>query len=325
MMKWQRMFGLVLALGLAACQPGGATGTDTPTIDGGGTPVVAATEAGDAAPVATEAVAVPVATPDGPPPQSNMAAVQPAERREELTRLTNLIGFQLTGLNGAVMGTITDYVVNTCETYIIYMLVTPDAALNVAAGQSLVIPYEAVTINSGIVNAETQAIALYLGPEPVAAGPAFADPLVLFPITWEDSVRAYWKEVVRVGKLHSACQAGNSTPENAIYKIAYASQLLGAELKDGNGVLLGTVTEAILAPETGKLAFYVVELTDSQGLVLVPLAKTNIPKEALEPGVTIELVLLAETGQLLGAPQLGSAEAASTDAAQNSARGYWGQ
>ncbi len=311
---------VLLALGLAGCQPGGAAGTATVVVEGGGTPVTMTETAAPAPGVE----ATPAPTLDGPPPQSNMAAVEPADRREELTRLTTLLGFQLTGLNGVVLGTITDYVINTCETYIIYMLVEPDAALHLAAGSRLVIPDEAVTINSGIVNAEKKSIALYMGSASVAGAPVFADPLALFPITWEDSVRGYWQAVVRVGKLHSACQAGNSTPENAIYKIAYATQLLGAELKDGNGVLLGTVIEGILAPETGKLAFYVVELTDSQGLALVPLAKTNIPKEALEPGVTIELVLLAETAQLTGAPKLDSAEAASTDAAQNSARGYWG-
>jgi len=315
--NWYRMMLLVATLALAACQPGGAKGTATQAAQGE-TPV-----AETVAPPSADNTPAP--TPTGPPPQSNMAAVQPADRREELTRLTNLLGFQVTGLNGVVLGKITDYVINTCETYIIYMVIEPHAALNLAAGNRLVIPFEAATINSGIVNAETKAIALYLGPDSVAAGPAFPDPLALFPNTWEEGVRAYWKEVVRVGKLSSACQAGNSTPENAIHKIAYATDLLGAELKDGNGLLLGTVTEAILAPETGKLAFYVVELTDSQGLVLVPLAKTNIPKEALEPGATIELVLLADTGQLLGAPKLDSAEAASTDAALNTARGYWGQ
>ena len=317
---WYRMGLALLAFGLAACQPGDAAGTATVVVDGGGTP---ASATATAAPE-TAAEATPAPTLDGPPPQTNMAAVEPADRREELTRLTNLLGFQLTGLNGVVLGKITDYVINTCETYIIYMVVEPDVALKVAAGSRVIIPFEAVTINSGIVNAELKTIALYMGSAPVTAAPVVSDPLALYPIVWEEAVRGYWGEVVRVGKLHSACQAGNSTPENAIYKIAYATDLLGAELKDGNGVLLGTVTEGILAPETGKLAFYVVELTDSQGLVLVPLAKTNIPEAALVPGATVELVLLAETGQLTGAPKLDSAEAASSDAAQNSARGYWG-
>ncbi len=317
--NWYRMTLVAATFMLAACQPGGTTGTDTTPADG------ATPGAGAAATLPPAADNTPAPTPTGPPPQSNLAAVEPADRREELTRLTNLLGFKVTGLNGVVLGQISDYVINTCETYIIYMLIAPDGALNLAAGSRLVIPFEAATINSGIVNAETQAIALYLGPDSVAASPTFADPLALFPNTWEESVRAYWSGVVRVGKLSSACQAGNSTPENAIHKIAYATDLLGAELKDGNGLLLGSVTEAILAPETGKLAFYVVELTDSRGMVLVPLGKTNIPKEALEPGATVELVLLADNSQLLGAPQLDSAAAASSDAALNSARGYWGQ
>ena len=205
------------------------------------------------------------------------------------------------------------------------MLVEPAGALNLPLGSRLVIPFEAVTINSGILNADTKSIALSLAPGNLTAAPTVADPLALFPIEWEASAREYWSKVVRVSKLSSECRAGNSSAANAVHKIAYARQLLVAELKDGNGNHLGTVTEAILAPETGKLGFYVVELPDSQGLVLVPLAKTNIPQEALQPGSTIELVLLAENAQLAGAPRVGSVDEAATDQAQNTARGYWGQ
>jgi hypothetical protein len=260
---------------------------------------------------------------DGFPPQTNLAGIQPTERREELTRLSTLLDFNLSGLHQSPLGVIRDYVINTCETYVIYMLVEPDAGLGVEPGQRLLVPYEAVTINNGIVDAEAESVALHLAPGDLAGAPAFPDPLALFPITWEESVRAFWREQVRIGKLHSACQAGGVSPENAIYKIAYARELLVAELKDGNQNRLGTVREAILEPATGKLGFYAVELNDG-GLALVPLARTNIPQFALAPGAAIELVLLAQTSQLAGAPRLDRLEDAASQAAQNTARAYWG-
>ena len=319
----------MLAFGLLACQVFG------PAQESGGRPPAEETLAAEASPEATTSPATeaaasepPSATPalvvTGKPPQTNAAALQPPERREELTVLSNLLAFRVTGLNGAEFGQIADYIVNTCETYIIYFVIDPAPDLGLAAGHRLVIPFEAVTINSGILKADEQAIGLYLAPEQLKPAPAFADPLPLFPRDWETSVRAYWQEVVRVSGLHSECKAGGSDSANAVYKIAYATQLLGADLKDFNQNQLGTVVEAILEPESGKLGFYVVELVDSQGLVLVPLGKTNIPEAALAPGQTIELVLLGESGQLFGAPRLGSVEEASNAQAQGTARQYWG-
>ncbi len=258
------------------------------------------------------------------PPQTHAAGIQPPERRQELTRLSSLLKFKVIGLKGAALGQVADFIINTCETYIIYFTVTPDASLNLAAGSQLVIPFEVVTINSGVLNAEAQTISIYMNPAQVATAPVFTD-LVLLPYKpWEDTVRAYWLELARVSHLTSECKAGGSNAANAVHKIAYASQLIGAELKDGNHNLLGTVQDAILEPESGKLGFYVVKLQDGS-LVMVPLGQTNIPKEALEPGKTIELVLLAEIDKLLGAPRIDSIETAMQTQTQSEARKYWGK
>ena len=56
---------------------------------------------------------------------------------------------------------------------------------------------------------------------------------------------------------------------------------------------------------------------------MVPLGQTNIPQEALAPGKTIELVLLADTNQLLGAPHIANVEQAMLTQTQSTARGYW--
>ncbi len=306
---------LMLILGAAACTPA-APGASAPISSSG-------TSAG-----AAEAAATPGSSPaqelkGGKPPQTNAAGILPPERREELTRLSSLLKFKVTGWDGVALGQVTDFVINTCETYIIYFTVDPVADLKVAAGTQLVIPFEIVTINSGALDAEAQAISIYMTLDQVAASPVFAAPLVLLPYSpWEDPVRTYWKSVARVGILKSECKAGGSNSANAVHKIAYATQLIGAELKDGNHNLLATVQDAVLEPESGKLGFYIVKLLDGS-LVMVPLSQTNIPKEALEPGQTIELVLLSETNKLTDAPRIASVEQAMNAQTQSEARQYW--
>ena len=258
----------------------------------------------------------------GKPPQTNAAKIIPPERREELLRLSKLLKFKVTGWDGVALGQVSDFIINTCETYIIYFTVTPDASLNLASDSQLTIPFEIVTINSGALNAKAKAISIYMTPAQVAAAPVFKDHLPLFPNNWEETVRAYWLQVARVSHLTSECKAGGSNSANAVHKIAYASELLGAKLKDGNHNLLGTVQEAILEPESGKLGFYVVKLLDGS-LIMISLGQTNIPKEALVPGQTIELVLLAEVDKLLGAPRIGSMQEATNAQTQKVAREYW--
>lgn len=312
----QRLFiYLALVIGLTGCQTT-ALSTSATNEPGPST----ATNAPQPTSASAAQTSLPAVT--GLPPQTSAAEIRPPERRPELTRLTNLLHFQVTGLGNTALGKISDFIINTCETYVVYFALDPAPELKIATGQRLVIPFEAVTINSGALDAASKAIVLHLVPSQLAAAPAFPEPLALLPNTWEQPVRNYWQHVVRVGKLSSACAAGGGPP---IYKIAYATQLLGAELKDGNQALLGTVTEAILAPESGKLAFYVVNLQNNQGLILLPLDKTNIPDDALKAGAKIELVLLAHNSQLAGAPRLANADAAIDTAAQGAARQYWGQ
>ena len=312
-MQYLRRYLLVLvllALGLAAC----ATIEQSPKTqaDANPEPIVVA--------VAPKKTPVPVFK--GKPPQTNAAGIQPPERREDLTRLSSLLQFKVTGLDGSAFGQVSDFIINTCETYIIYFTVMPDASLQLAAGSQLVIPFEVVTINSGVLDARAQAISLYITPAQLAAAPVFDDHFPLFPNTWEETVRTYWLQVARVSHLTSECKAGGSNSANAVHKIAYASQLLGAELKDYNHNLLGTVQEAVLEPESGKLGFYVVKLLD-ESLVMVPLSQTNIPKEALQPGNTIELVLLAESNTLSNAPRIAAVEQAMNAQTQSEARQYW--
>jgi hypothetical protein len=311
------LLALTLTLGLVACQPADDQSNTQPTTAPGQPTAAPDGEATDAPVVDDDALPAV----EGFPPQTNAAVVQPPEHYEEMTRLSNFLDYELVGLEQSPLGQVNEYIINTCETYIVYMQVAPDSGLDVEGGQNLLIPYESVTINNGIVDGDARTIALNLAPADFANAPMVADPLPLFPLDWEEPARAFWGEQVRVGKLHSGCQV---TPENSIHKIAYARELLKAPLKDELRNELGTVREAIFEPATGKLSFYLVELGDG-GLVLVPIARTNIPEEALEPDARLELVLLAENAQLEGAPRLGSADEATSPDAQNSARAYWGQ
>ena len=54
--------------------------------------------------------------------------MRPMDKRTELTHLSNLIGYQVLDANGDVPGIASDFIVNTCETYIIYILMEPAPA-----------------------------------------------------------------------------------------------------------------------------------------------------------------------------------------------------
>lgn len=295
--------------------PGSGNGP-TPEASVTATPIPTQTEAGR-----TEA-----SPPAGKPPQSQRAEIRPVELRAALTRASALIGFQVLDRDGAFLGTVADFVINTCETYLIYFLLAPAEELDSPAGSRLVVPYEAVTINSGALDAQAQAIQLSLAAGQFTGAPAFAESQELVPTDWEAEVRAFWSQIVRLSNLTTGCRVaapGGGTTE--VYKVAHTSELIGAELRDGLQNGLGQVEEIILEPESGKASFFVIRLGAGGGLVLVPLRAVNIPKEALGPGSEISLVLLTENELLLNAPQIQTVEEAVQMRAQGAAWGYWGR
>lgn len=255
------------------------------------------------------------------PRQSKAAEIRPKDMRTTLTHLSNLIGYQVLDENGDKLGVANDYIINTCETYIIYIMMEPVAALKMAAGNQVVIPFEAVTINSGVLDAQNKSIQLHLLPEQFSGGPTLTAGQPLSPTDWEVAARAFWKEPVRIGSLATSC----NVPGGPVYKVAYATQLLGVELYDGLNNLLGVVQEAILEPESGKIGFYIVKPAKGDGLVMVRLHATNIPKEALLPGGALTLVLLADPQVFWDAPRITSIDEADDVALQSKMRGYWGR
>jgi sporulation protein YlmC with PRC-barrel domain len=260
----------------------------------------------------------------GEPPQSQRAEIRPPEMRDQLTLLSNLLPLQVVDQAGVKLGTASNYIINTCETYMIYFSLSPNGDSNISKGNQVIIPFEAITINSGVLDAQNRLIQLYLTPGQISNAPTVPMGQNLLPTDWEAGVRDYWSKIFRLSNLTTECRvtaSGGGTV--AIHKIAYATDLLGAVLYDGLQNVLGTVQEAILEPESGKLGFFVVSLQGDQGLVLVPLRVVNIPTEALEPGSKISLVLLTENDILFNAPKIDSVEAATSAEVQNKARQYW--
>jgi sporulation protein YlmC with PRC-barrel domain len=264
----------------------------------------------------------------GKPPQSQAAEIRPPERRDELTRLSALVGFQVIDRYGELLGTVSDAIVNTCETYLIYFLLAPVEGLGGAPGDRLIIPYELVTINSGALDVQSRAVVLQLTSSQLTGAPAFPESLELVPPDWETEVRSYFSQWARISNLTTECRVAAPGTDAAggtvvVHKIAYLNGLMSAGLFDGLQNRLGTVEEAIFSPESGKLSFFVIRLQDGSGWVLVPLRLVNIPKSALEPGGELSLVLLKENDLLLNAPKLAALEEAVQGEVQGKAIQYW--
>lgn len=311
-----------LAVILTACQvnPGpanpataGSNETDTPAD------TVSPTEQADAAETQTPGNDKPQPVKRELPPQSQAAEIQPKEMRQKLTHLSDYIGFTVLDENGEKLGVASDYIVNTCETYIIYALMEPAASLNATPGERVVVPFEAVTINSGVLDAQNGTIQLRLIPEQFSGAPTFSSGQELTPTDWEEAVRTFWKKAVRIGMLATSC----NVPGGPVYKVAYATQLLQVELYDGQNNLLGAVQEAILEPESGKLGFFIVKPAKGDGLVMVHLRAINISNEALQPGATLTLLLTSDPQVFWDAPRITSIEEADDVSLQSKMRQYW--
>jgi sporulation protein YlmC with PRC-barrel domain len=253
------------------------------------------------------------------PPQSQAAGILPKEMRVKLTHLSNLIGYDVLDENGNKLGVASDYIVNACEGYVIYILMEPVASLKIAPGGRVVIPFEAVTINSGVLDAQNKTIQLRLIPDQFSGAPTLPTGQHLTPTDWEGAVRTFWKKALRIGSLATSCNVAGG----AVYKVAYATQLLGVELYDGQNKLLGTVQDAILEPESGNIGFYIVKPANGDGLVMVHLRDINIPKEALLPGGVLTLVLTVDPQVFLDAPRISTIEEADDFALQSKMRQYW--
>lgn len=282
------------------------------------------------------------ASPASPLPLSDSAQVVPAGDPMEVNRLSTLLGYQVADRSGALIGMANDYIVNLCEAHLLYLVV------ETATGQIL-IPYEAVSIGSGIVDAQQRIITLQLDAAQLSDAPLVDARLDTTTVEWEAEVRDYWSALMSLSNLTTGCRVAavetlteSETPEatpaagegepggspelTTVTKIAYASNLLSAPLQDGNGNTLGQVQDAYVLPETGRLSYLSVELDRSlasgPGLAAVPVRALNVTHESLNAAV---LVLLVEPEVLANAPTFDDVPDPNDENWMDEALEYWGQ
>ena len=244
------------------------------------------------------------------------AEIVPASGRNEATLLSNLLGYQVIGSDGEAWGTVNDYIVNWCEAHILYMVVDADASAGVE-GSRMLVPYEVVTLQDGIIDVEQRTITVNLDASQLSGAPAFDADLDLASLDWEGELQSFWSGLGPIS-LTSECDvaAPNTGDDNqggavTVNKIAYASELLAAELQSGNGEALGSVEDYVIEPESGQLMFALVRLEGSEGVVPVPIRALNIPDPGTGEGV--HLILLVEQNVLNGAPSFPTIEGSDGD------------
>lgn len=256
------------------------------------------------------------------------AQILPETGQQELIRLSNWMGFTIADQNDQPIGQVQDYIVNTCEAHIVYMVVQPDAGLALEGGNEFLIPYEAVSVNNGTLNADTRTMTINIDASQLSGIPALDQRPDLATTDWETEVRDFWSGVVDLSNLDTSCAVAPAsdsadTESVNVYKIAYASNLLSANLQDGNANALGQVQEALVQPQSGQIFYLVVNRVDG-GTVLVPMRAVNIPESGNLQDGTLNLELLVENTVLQDAPAIDSIESLA-DYMNADANNYWSQ
>lgn len=284
-------------------------------------------------------------------PLSDSAQVIPADDPLEVNRLSTLLGYQVADRSGNPIGMANDYIINLCEAHLLYLVV------ETANGQILV-PYEAVSIGSGVVDAQQRIITLQLDAAQLSDAPVVDARLDMTTAEWENDVRSYWSNLMSLSNLTTGCrvaavetitageggeagaetetpeatpaagedEAGQTPDTTTVTKIAYASNLLSAPLQDGNGNPLGQVQDAYVIPETGRVRYLSVELDSSTGggpgLAPVPVRALNVTHESPNAAT---LVLLVEPDVLANAPTFDDVPDPNNENWRDEALQYWGQ
>jgi sporulation protein YlmC with PRC-barrel domain len=263
------------------------------------------------------------------------AEVLPADARRFMILLSNWDGFSLVDQSGEVFGTVDDYIINLCEAHIIYMVVTSNE------GAEMLVPYEAVTVNDGSIDAEAAVINVNVAPEQLSGAPTLEARPDLTGTDWEADVRSYWEGVVNLSSLGTGCSvpaAGTPAADDQggqgavdVTKLVYASDLSGATLQDGNGNALGEIQDAVIEPESGQIFYLAARLPDTpgQGVVLVPVGAVNLADTApsgTEEGeaAPVALVLLVDNEVLQNAPTLANLGDLTTNVNEE-AHSYWSE
>jgi hypothetical protein len=114
----------------------------------------------------------------------------------------------------------------------------------------------------------------------------------------------------------------------SVHRIALASDVLDAELHDGNGNLLGMIEEVFVVPETGRLQYVAVRADTAfqaqNQILLIPLGALTV-RQAEEGMAGMFLELLVEASILQNAPGFDALPNASDSRWDTNLFDYWSQ
>jgi hypothetical protein len=187
-------------------------------------------------------------------------------------------------------------------------------------------------LDNGAIDAGQHVIVLNLDASDLTGVPTVSGELNLQDTSWETDVRSFWSNFVTLSGLTTGCRvpasgkAESSGNRVNITRIALASQMLGAQVVDGNGDPVGQVEEIVLTPESGLLRFAAVRLDDTmdaQGFAMVPMGGLNIRQENTNGEVVLEL--LVERSVLKDSPLFDAVPTPQDASWENPAFQYWSQ
>jgi sporulation protein YlmC with PRC-barrel domain len=292
-------------------------------------------------------------------PQSRAAQIMPETARSEMTLLSNWMDLVVIDSAGNRIGTVHDYVLNTCEAHIIYVAIQLDGEDD-TLDNLVLMPYEVVTLGGGILDADERVMVVAISSDEFRNAPAISVDADITDVTWETEARDYWSGYVTISDLSTECmavltgQSNNNQNNNAnandnensnlndndndntnqsvqagdrttVVKIDYASNILQARVQDGNGQAIGVVEDVHLFPESGLLRFLVVNMNaeGQQGYVLIPFGAINIESQDIA-GDTV-LVLLVERQILMNAPTFDQLPDTTQDNWDGESFEYWSE
>jgi sporulation protein YlmC with PRC-barrel domain len=314
---------------LAACAPAGEAETPIPGAPGEaeeGTPDPGTPPADIATP--------PVATPGEPGVRG--ADIIPPTGRPEATQLSELLDYRVVDAQGEELGSVDDYILNTCEAHIIYMVLDAGQALE-TDGDLVIIPFEVVTLGGGVIDVDNQTIVMGMDTAQFDGAPAIDEKPEMTTTEWEDDVRTHWGGVITLSNLTTECrvpvqvetEGSQGTERQAITRIAYASDFLQAQVFDGHGEQIGEVEEVILEPESGWMEFTAINpggrLQMGQELIPAPMGALNIRHPEDTDLDELSLVLLVEREVLENAPRVDSRDDLVGDGWRSQSFQYWNQ
>jgi sporulation protein YlmC with PRC-barrel domain len=297
-------------------------------------------------------------------PQSQAAQIMPETARSEIVLLSNWMDLVVIDSAGNRIGTVHDYVLNTCEAHIIYVAIQLDGEGE--TGRNVVLmPYEVVTLGGGILDVDERVIVVAISAEEFRNAPTISVDADITDVTWETETRDYWSEYVTISDLSTECMAvltgslpganindnenGNlndndNVNENSnlndndnnnqsaqtgdrttVVKIDYASNILQARIQDGNGQAIGVVEDVTLFPESGLLRFLVVNMNADGQQGYVLIPFGAVNIESQDAAGNTVLVLLVERQILMSAPTFDQLPDTTQDNWDGESFEYWSE